>query len=81
MDMSYRRAWLMLDTMNRCFREPVVDTATGGKGGGGAQITAFGKTVLKSYRAMEARALASMSKQMPDFYRLLRKTPPIGKVY
>jgi molybdate transport system regulatory protein len=81
LDMSYRRAWLLLDTMNRCFREPVVDTATGGKGGGGAQITTFGKTVLSSYRKMEARALASMAKQMPDFSRLLRKTPPTGKVY
>lgn len=81
MDMSYRRAWLLIDTMNRCFREPVVDTATGGKGGGGAQITPFGKTVLNSYRAMEARAMLSISRQMPNFSRLLRKTPPAGKVY
>ena len=34
--MSYRRAWLLIDTMNRCFREPVIETASGGKGGGGA---------------------------------------------
>jgi molybdate transport system regulatory protein len=81
MDMSYRRAWLLIDTMNRCFRELVVDTATGGKGGGGAQITPFGRTVLSSYRTMEARAMASMSKQMPVFFRLLRKRPPTGKVY
>ncbi len=81
MEMSYRRAWLLIDTMNRCFREAVVDTATGGKGGGGARITPFGKTVLNSYRTMEARAMASMSRQMPDFTRLLRKTPPAGKVY
>jgi molybdate transport system regulatory protein len=81
MDMSYRRAWLLIDTMNRCFREAVVDTATGGKGGGGAQITSFGRTVLRSYRTMEARAMASMARQMPDFCRLLRKTPPAGKVY
>jgi molybdate transport system regulatory protein len=81
MDMSYRRAWLLIDTMNRCFREPVVDTATGGKGGGGAQITPFGKTVLNSYRTMETRAMASIAKQMPDFSQLLRKTPPTGKVY
>ena len=38
LEMSYRRAWLLIDAMNQCFREPVVDTATGGKGGGGAQI-------------------------------------------
>ena len=81
MDMSYRRAWLLVDTMNRCFREPVVDTATGGKGGGGAQITSFGRAVLKCYRTMEARAAASIAKLMPDISRMLRKAPPTGKVY
>src|SRR5262245_35175870 len=56
MGMSYRRAWLLIDTMNQCFREPVIDTATGGSGGGGAQITPFGVRVLKIYRKMEAGA-------------------------
>ena len=81
MGMSYRRAWLLVDTMNQCFREPVVDTATGGKGGGGAQITAFGQAVLRCYRAMESDAEASIARTMPDFSRLLRKTPPTGKTY
>ena len=81
MNMSYRRAWLLIDTMNRCFREPVVDTATGGKGGGGARITSFGKTVLRQYRAMEAGASASVAKRMGSFSRMLRKTPPAGKTY
>ena len=81
MSMSYRRAWLLVDTMNQCFREPVVDTATGGKGGGGAQITAFGKQVLRAYRTMESGAAASIAKTMPDVSRLLRKTPPTGKTY
>ncbi|MGH8617112.1 MAG: winged helix-turn-helix domain-containing protein [Burkholderiales bacterium] len=61
LEMSYRRAWLLVDTMNRCFREPVVAAATGGKGGGGAQITAFGRDVLKRYRHMESRALAAIA--------------------
>ncbi|MEO7726928.1 MAG: LysR family transcriptional regulator [Burkholderiales bacterium] len=81
MKMSYRRAWLLIDAMNQCFREPVVDTATGGKGGGGAQITPFGRLVLKDFRAMEAGAIASVEKRMPEFSRLLRKTPPAGKIY
>jgi molybdate transport system regulatory protein len=81
MGMSYRRAWLLIDTMNQCFREPVVDTATGGKGGGGAQITPFGLTVLRFYREMEAAAAASVARHMPGFYRLLRKVPPAGKTY
>ena len=81
MGMSYRRAWLLIDTMNQCFREPVVDTAAGGAGGGGAQITEFGKSVLKIYRKMEMGAKVSVARQMPDFLRLLRKKPPSGKTY
>ena len=81
MNMSYRRAWLLVDTMNQCFREPVVDTATGGKGGGGAQITPFGKTVLRDYRKMEAGASVAVARHMADFSRMLRKTPPAGKTY
>ncbi len=79
--MSYRRAWLLIDTMNQCFREPVVDTATGGKGGGGARITPSGVTVLRRYREMEAAAAASVARHMAAFSRLLRKTPPTGKTY
>ena len=81
MGMSYRRAWLLIDTMNQCFREPVVDTATGGKGGGGARITSSGLTVLRRYREMEAAAAASVARHMADFSRLLRKLPPTGKTY
>ena len=81
MKMSYRRAWLLIDTMNRCFREPVVDTATGGKGGGGAQITTFGRIVLKEFRLIEARAMISIAAAMPRFAKLLRNTPPRGKLH
>ena len=81
LEMSYRRAWLLIDAMNQCFREPVVDTATGGKGGGGAQITPFGLQVLKAFRAMESNAMAAAAKEMPAFSKLLRKTPPAGKIY
>ena len=81
MEMSYRRAWLLIDALNQCFRELVVDTATGGKGGGGAQITPFGRTVLKEFRALESRAMASIADEVPAFSKLLRKTPPAGKIY
>lgn len=53
MDMSYRRAWLLVDTMNRCFREPLVGTAAGGSKGGGACVTETGKTVIAHYRHMQ----------------------------
>lgn len=52
--MSYRRCWLLVDSVNRCFNAPLVTTATGGSGGGGAQLTAHGETILARYRAMQA---------------------------
>ena len=70
--MSYRRAWLLVDTMNRCFREPVVASATGGTGGGGAQMTAFGRRVLARYRAMQARVDRALDPELAAFSRLLR---------
>jgi len=58
MNMSYRRAWLLVDTMNTCFREPLVVTATGGSRGGGASLSALGERVLALYREYE-KAVAS----------------------
>jgi molybdate transport system regulatory protein len=54
MRMSYRRAWILVDTMNGCFKHPLVDTSKGGAEGGGARLTAHGKKVLKQYRAVAA---------------------------
>lgn len=50
--MSYRRAWLLVETMNQCFQKPLVETATGGKSGGGATLTAEGDAVLGAFAAM-----------------------------
>jgi molybdate transport system regulatory protein len=50
---SYRRAWMLLDAMNRRWPSPLVITSIGGKRGGGAQITALGEHVLKSYRDLQ----------------------------
>ena len=54
MGMSYRRAWTLVETMNGAFRQPVVEAATGGSGGGGARVTDFGREALDRYQAMEA---------------------------
>ncbi len=75
MGMSYRRAWLLVDTMNRCFREPVVASATGGAGGGGARVTPFGRRVLRRYRAMQARVDRSLQRDLAAFSRLLADHP------
>lgn len=62
MDMSYRRAWLLVDVMNRSFREPLVRSAAGGTRGGGAQLTEAGQRILSRFRAME-NAASSAAKQ------------------
>ena len=72
MGMSYRRAWLLVDTMNRCFREPVVASATGGSGGGGANVTAFGRRVLARYDAMRGRVDRAIDPELARFSELLR---------
>jgi molybdate transport system regulatory protein len=58
MKMSYRRAWLLIDTMNRSFREPIVAASKGGVDGGGALVTPFGLTVLARFHQLEERAAA-----------------------
>jgi molybdate transport system regulatory protein len=55
MGMSYKRAWLLLDSMNQAFTEAVVRAAPGGSGGGGATLTPFGAEVLKRYRRIHDR--------------------------
>ena len=56
MGMSYRRAWLLVDAMNRCWREPLVATSPGGAAKGGARLTAAGAQVLALYRGMQEAA-------------------------
>lgn len=56
MDMSYRRAWMLVDTMNRMFAVPVVESQRGGKQGGGAVVTPFGEELVARFRKMEAKA-------------------------
>lgn len=69
--MSYRRAWNLVDTMNRCFREPLVATATGGDQGGGAAITDFGRDVLKRFNAMQASADRALATEIKAFAELM----------
>jgi molybdate transport system regulatory protein len=61
LDMSYRRAWLLADSLNKDFREPVLSSAVGGHHGGGAALTPFGREVVTRYRRMETRARAAIA--------------------
>jgi molybdate transport system regulatory protein len=65
MGMSYRRAWLLVDTMNRMFRDPVVRARPGRAAGGSAEVTPFGARLVAAYRDAEAKA-ASASRRLVD---------------
>ena len=56
MNMSYRRAWMLIDCLNRCFRTPVVETHFGGARGGGAVLTELGHDLIDRYRTIERAA-------------------------
>lgn len=73
MGMSYRRAWLLVEDMNKAFRGPVVQTLTGGDGGGGARLTDLGEEVVRRYRAIEARAARAVAADLRRFSRMLRR--------
>lgn len=61
MDMSYRRAWLLVSAMNSMFTHSVVDSQRGGKQGGGAIVTEFGEELLSRFRAMEQKVEAALA--------------------
>jgi len=65
--MSYMRAWKLVQAMNGCFREPLVETARGGSGHGHASLTETGKAVRDLYRRMEADCLVAAE---PDWQKL-----------
>ena len=54
MRMSYKRAWQLVEELNRLFDEPLVAASKGGSGGGGAALTQTGEDVLARYRRMQA---------------------------
>ena len=62
--MSYRRAWLLLDDLNHGLAEPVTTASVGGSGGGGAQLTDFGRRVVTAYREVERGALDLASQRL-----------------
>lgn len=71
MNMSYRRAWLLVQRMNSHFAEPLVATAKGGNSGGGARLTALGQDIASCYRQMEARAADVLAPEMERLRGLL----------
>ncbi len=72
MEMSYRRAWQLVEAINTSFAEPLIVTATGGKRGGGAVVSEFGREVVRRYRAMESKASHAIAAEITEFSSLLK---------
>jgi len=72
MDMSYMRAWKLIQTMNYCFKKPLVLTARGGQSGGGAELTETGRRALALYQQMENASLVASEKSWNELRLLLR---------
>ena len=71
MKMSYKRAWTLVETMNACFRGPLVETSKGGAARGGAALTPLGEDVLSRYRSMESAAKSAVQKEMAKLKSML----------
>jgi molybdate transport system regulatory protein len=71
--MSYRRAWMLVDTMNRCFKSPVVDAEAGGRRGGGTALTLVGAEVVRRYRSIEKSAAKAGAADIRAFLALLAR--------
>jgi molybdate transport system regulatory protein len=73
--MSYRRAWLLIDDMNQCFRHAVVSARPGGSQGGGAVLTEFGAELVSDYRAIESAAERAAKARLRGLEAALQKAP------
>lgn len=73
--MSYRRAWLLVDSMNRCFHERLVETTAGGGRAKGARLTSVGRDVLARYRVLEARLAEAAGDDLKALEAFLRASP------
>lgn len=71
LDMSYRRAWLLLDEMNRSLARPAVESAKGGRHGGGSEVTEVGMRLITLYRNIEITAAQACRNDVSELLRLL----------
>lgn len=77
--MSYRRSWLLVDSMNRCWSEPLVEAVAGGGAARGARLTPLGEEVVTRYRVLEARLAGVAGDELVGLAALMRPHPLPGK--
>jgi len=75
MSMSYRRAWMLVNTLNQTFRMPVVETRGGGVGSGGLSLTPFGTDLVADYRMMEREARDILAQRLAKLEQALAPGP------
>lgn len=73
--MSYRRAWLLVDEMNRALKDPVIEASFGGTKGGGARLTATGLAIIDIYRRVQHKAEQAIRLELDELDRLLADDP------
>jgi molybdate transport system regulatory protein len=78
MGMSYRRAWLLVDVMNRCWQDKLVGTVPGGGRERGAQVTPAGEAILAAYRAMQSAATDAAAPHMEKRLASLLRAEPLA---
>ncbi|WP_103069452.1 winged helix-turn-helix domain-containing protein [Aquimarina sediminis] len=64
LEMSYKKAWNLLDSMNKATKEPLVVTTTGGKGGGGANLTVYGEKVIQTFDTINQKCWEFLDKEL-----------------
>ena len=73
LDMSYRRAWLLIDELNRTLKAPATSSETGGSAGGGCVLTPVGEKIVRLYREIEAEAAKTCAPQISALTRLMKR--------
>jgi molybdate transport system regulatory protein len=79
MQMSYKRAWELVDTMNHMFRQPVVSTLPGRNIAGSTALTAFGRSVIDEYRAIETAARDAAAPSLRRLRRAMKPARAVGR--
>lgn len=72
MGLTYKRAWLLVDSLNQGLGQLVVEAIKGGKGGGGAHLTEFGRQLVQCYDALEARIESAAVDELAAIKRLMK---------